>query len=173
MQRWARRLKIAVSTPAADARRNILENTELNSRATMYVNLAAVFLMGFFPEKWTFFTERDGFEIRPYAGSDTFEELYEAFLENVRSVLVAHINQRNSTERPGRPVQSHAAPLGIHRRLHIEYPRTLWRGARATATAASRWPGSARSFDSLYAVKEAVFERGMLSPRSAPHHARR
>jgi formate C-acetyltransferase len=47
---------------------NLLENTEINSRATVYLNLAQVLLTGFFPEKWSFFSEREGLRLLSYEG---------------------------------------------------------------------------------------------------------
>ena len=41
----------------------MLQNTEINSRASIYLNLAHVFLIGFFPDEWAWFTQRVGIEI--------------------------------------------------------------------------------------------------------------
>ena len=42
---------------------NVLQNTEINSRATLYLNLLQVLNVGLYPEKWAFFTDRDQFQL--------------------------------------------------------------------------------------------------------------
>ncbi len=54
---------------------NLLENTEVNSRATIYLNLAQVLRMGLFPEEWAWFTAREGLQLRLFAECTTFDEL--------------------------------------------------------------------------------------------------
>ncbi len=140
---------------------NVLENTEINSRATMYVNLAAVFLMGSFPEQWAFFSERDGIDIRPHEDCTTFEEFYSAFLANVESVVRAHVSQRNSTEREGvrfNPMPLHSATIDDC----IENARDIMAGGARYSFGSVSLAGIGTIIDSLYAVKEAVFDRRML-----------
>ena len=80
---------------------NMLQNTETNRRASIYLNLAHVFLMGFLPEQWKWFTERESIEILPYAGSPSFDELRRRFLVNLEAVASNHIDARDSTEQEG------------------------------------------------------------------------
>jgi len=149
---------------------NMLQNTEINSRASIYLNLAHVFLMGLFPEQWAWFTERENVEILPYAGATTFEELQRRFLANLEAVANNHIDARNSTEKEGwwwNPCPLHSATIDdcIENASDMMDRGTRYAGASVSLI------GVGTLVDSLYAVKHLVFDeqrvtldqlRGML-----------
>jgi len=141
---------------------NVLENTEVNSRATIYLNLAQVLLMGLCPENWDWFTAREEFQARPFAACATFEELYDAFLQNLRAVVEAHIEQRNRTEREGwryNPCPLHSATLLDC----IENARDMLVGGARYNPGSIALTGAGTVIDALYALREVVFERKLLS----------
>ncbi len=141
---------------------NLLENTEVNSRATIYLNLAQVLRMGLFPEEWAWFTARAGFQPRPFAECATFEEVYAAFLHNLRAVVDAHIDQRNRTEGEGwryNPCPLHSAMLLDC----IEQARDMLDGGARYNPGSVSLTGAGTVIDALYAIRETVFERRLLS----------
>ena len=137
---------------------NVLENTEINSRATIYMSLAAVFLMGFFPDRWAFLSERDGIRIRTYDDCATFDEVYDAFLANLEATLRAHIEFRNEAERVGtlyNPCPLHSATIDDC----IENARDIMAGGARYSFGSVSLAGIGTLIDSLYAVRETVFEK--------------
>ncbi len=93
---------------------NVLQNTEINSRASIYLNLAQVFLMGFFPEAWRHYAEHAGITLQTYHGSESFADFRGRFLANLRAVTNDQIDARNATEAHGRwysPCPLHSATL--------------------------------------------------------------
>ncbi|HEY3418294.1 MAG TPA: pyruvate formate lyase family protein, partial [Armatimonadota bacterium] len=140
----------------------LLENTEVNSRATIYLNLAQVFLMGFFPEEYAYFTEREGIAVDSYDGCATFEELYDAFLRNLKTVNDAHIDQRNRTEAEGwryNPCPAHSSTISDC----LEKARDMMAGGARYNFGSVALTGVGTLVDSLYAVHEAVFGQGRLT----------
>ena len=141
---------------------NVLENTEVNSRATMYLNLMHVFLLGFFPAKWEFLAEVSDWPPRTYDTCDTFEEFYEAFLRNLESVVVAHIDERNRTEREGwryNPCPLHSSTLDDC----IEKGLDMMEGGARYSYGSVSLTGVGTLIDSLFAVREAVYDRALVS----------
>jgi formate C-acetyltransferase len=141
---------------------NVLENGEINSRATIYLNLAQVFLMGFFPEKWAFFFARAGFRAALYEGCASYEDLHAAFLRNLNAVVAAHADERNRTEREGvryNPCPLHSSMLDdcLARRTDM-----MAGGCRYSFGSVSL-TGIGTVVDSLLGVKTAVYERRLLS----------
>ena len=142
---------------------NLLENTEVNSRATIYLNLAQVLLMGYFPEDYAYFTAREGITIAGYGDCATFDELYAAFLRNLRAINEAFIDQRNRTEREGwryNPCPTHSATLSDC----LDNARDMMEGGARYNFGSVALTGVGTLVDSLYAVREAVFRQGRLTP---------
>ena len=140
---------------------NVLENTEINSRATIYLNLLQVFLMGFFPEKWAFFTEREGIALEPYEGCTTFDALYGAYLANLKAVVDAHIDRRNVSEREGwrfNPCPLHSATVSDC----IENAKDMMEGGARYSFGSVSLTGVGTLVDSLYAVRDVVYEQQMV-----------
>ena len=140
---------------------NVLENTEINSRATMYLNLAQVFLMGFFPDEWSAFTKREDLKLATYEDCAGFEDLYEAFLRNLEAVVDAHIDQRNRTEAEGlryNPCPMHSSTMSdcIAKGLDM-----MEGGARYSFGSISL-TGIGTLIDSLFAVSKAVYEESQV-----------
>jgi len=141
---------------------NVLQNTEVNSRATMYMNLPGVFIMGFFPNRWADLAERDGYQIEPVGGATTFGDLYNAFLRNLESVIKAHVAARNRTEGQGvryNPCPLHSATLSDC----IQNARDLMAGGARYNFGSISLAGIGTLIDSLFAVRELVFERKQVS----------
>jgi pyruvate-formate lyase len=141
---------------------NVLENCEVNSRATIYLNLAQVFLMGFFPEKWAFFFERAGFGPERYEGCASYADLHAAFLRNLHAVVAAHAEERNRTEREGvryNPCPLHSSLLDdcLARRADM-----MAGGCRYSFGSVSL-TGIGTVIDSLQGVKTAVYDRRLVS----------
>lgn len=142
---------------------NLLENTEVNSRATIYLNLAQVFLIGFFPEDYAYFTEREGIVVDSYDGCATFDEFYAIFLRNLKTINDAHIDQRNRTEAEGwryNPCPTHSSTISDC----LENARDMMAGGARYNFGSVSLAGAGTLVDSLYAVREAVFAQGRLTP---------
>jgi pyruvate-formate lyase len=141
---------------------NVLENCEINSRATIYLNLLHVFLMGFFPDRWAFFFDRAGVSPARYEECATFDELRHAFLENLKAVVGAHVAERNRTEREGlrfNPCPLHSSLLDDCLTRH----RDMMEGGCRYSNGSISLTGVGTLVDSLFAVKTAVFDRRMVS----------
>ena len=141
---------------------NVLENTEINSRATIYLNLLQVFLMGFSPEKWTFFAEREAERLESYEGCDTFEAFYQAYLRNLKMVVEAHINQRNLSEKEGwrfSPCPVHSSTLSDC----IVKAKDMMEGGTRYSFGSVSLTGVGTLVDSLFAIREMVYEQKQLS----------
>jgi trans-4-hydroxy-L-proline dehydratase len=141
---------------------NVLEHCEINSRATIYLNLAQVFLMGFFPQQNAAFCERAHFIPAGYMGCSSFETLYGAFLHNLKAVVDAHIAERNRTEAEG--VRFNPCPL--HSSMMddcLPRQRDMMAGGCRYSAGSVSLTGIGTLIDSLFAVKTTVFERQTLS----------
>ncbi|MBI3919826.1 MAG: hypothetical protein HY318_00305 [Armatimonadetes bacterium] len=140
---------------------NLLENAEVNSRASIYLNLAQVLLVGFFPEGWPFLIENERLELRGYDECSTFESLYTTFLDNLKAVVDSHIQQRNRTEREGwryNPCPLHSSTLSDC----IENARDMMEGGARYNFGSVSLTGIGTLVDSLYAIREVVFDRKQL-----------
>jgi formate C-acetyltransferase len=136
---------------------NVLQNTEINSRASIYTNLAQVFLMGFLPGKWQSYTDLHGLEIQPYAGAESYGELYERFLANLKTVADQLIDQRNATEKEGwwyNPCPAHSSTMDDC----IEKAQDMLDGGTRYAGASVGLTGAGTVIDSLRAVQQLVFD---------------
>jgi len=136
---------------------NVLQNTEINSRASVYLNLAHVFLMGFFPQQWEWYTAQRGIDLRAYEGALTFDALRRRFLANLKAVANDHIDVRNGTEKEGwwwNPCPLHSSTMDDC----IENARDMMAGGTRYAGASVSLIGVGTLLDSLYAVKQLVFD---------------
>jgi formate C-acetyltransferase len=141
---------------------NVLENCEINSRATYYLNLLQVFLMGFCPDSWAFFFDRAGLQAARYEGCSTFDELRHAFLANLKAVVGAHVAERNRTEREGvrfNPCPLHSALLDDC----LAKRRDMMEGGCRYSSGSISLTGIGTLVDSLFAVKTAVYDRHLVS----------
>lgn len=141
---------------------NLLENTEINSRATIYLNLAQVLLMGFFPEQWEWFALRQGLTLEPYAPGRDFADLYAAFLCNLERVLEAVIAGRNRFEREGgsyNPCPLHSSTISDC----LAKARDIFEGGARYSRGSVSLCGVGTLVDSLFALREVVYERGEVS----------
>jgi len=141
---------------------NVLENTEVNSRATIYLNLMHVFLMGLFPEKWHFFAERENSVLESYHNCDTFDHFYEIFLQNLEMVVNAHIDERNRTEAEGwryNPCPVHSSTIDDC----IEKGLDMMEGGARYSYGSVSLTGIGTLIDSLFAIRESVYNRNVIS----------
>lgn len=139
---------------------NVLDGTEVNNRATIYLNLAQVLLMGFQPDRWAVFAAREGFTVAPYANADDFESLYRAFLANLRQVAAAHARQRTRTEAEVRynPCPLHSAFIADC----IERARDMMAGGARYNFSSVGLCGIGTVIDALLAIRRLVYEEGRL-----------
>lgn len=140
---------------------NLLENTEINSRATIYLNLGQVLLMGFFPEDYAYFTDRDGLAITRY-DQTSFDDFYAVFLGNLRAVHDAFVDQRNRTEREGwryNPCPTHSSTISDC----LANARDMMAGGARYNFGSVALIGAGTIVDALYAVREAVFRQGRFT----------
>ncbi len=142
---------------------NLLENTEINSRATIYLNLAQVLLMGFFPEQWAWFTEREGISLHRYSTEvGSFAQLYETFLGNLRLVVEALVDQRNRTEAQGaqyNPCPLHSSTISDC----LANAKDMMEGGARYSFGSIALTGVGTLVDSLFALGEVVYRRREVS----------
>jgi trans-4-hydroxy-L-proline dehydratase len=141
---------------------NVLANTEVNSRATIYLNLMHVFLMGFFPEKWAFFTKHKDFVLGKYHECAKFDDFYETFLQNLKIVVDAHIDERNRTESEGwryNPCPLHSSTIDDC----IEKGLDMMEGGARYSYGSISLTGIGTLIDSLFAVREVFYNRKIVS----------
>jgi trans-4-hydroxy-L-proline dehydratase len=118
--------------------------------------------MGLFPDRWAELCARDRIPLEPLAAAANFDELYAANLRNLRAVLGAHVEQRNRTEARGveyNPCPLHSATLDDC----IEQARDMMAGGARYSFGSVSLTGIGTLIDSLYALRVAVFERGLVS----------
>jgi trans-4-hydroxy-L-proline dehydratase len=140
---------------------NVLENTEINSRATIYMSLPGVFMGGFFPEDWAVISDRDGISMQPYADCATYDELHAVFLANLRSVLEAHVKQRNLTEAEGvryNPCPLHSASIDDC----IANAQDMMDGGTRYKNGSVSLGGIGTLIDSAFVVRRMVFEENAI-----------
>lgn len=141
---------------------NLLDNTEINSRATLYLNLAQVLLMGFFPEQWAWFTQRQGLALLTYPSAGSWPEMYEAFLRNLSTVMQAVVAGRNHFEGQGErynPCPLHSSTISDC----LARARDMFGGGARYSFGSVSLCGVGTLVDSLFALREVVCERGKLS----------
>ncbi len=141
---------------------NVLQNCEINSRATMFMNALAPFQMGMFPEDWREFIESEDLDIEEMWKAKSFDEFYAGFMKNMRLVtskLAWHRNQLEADAWKYNPCPLMSATLGDC----IENARDMTEGGCRYSTAAIDLAGIGTLIDSLWAVREVVFERGELN----------
>jgi len=138
---------------------NILQNTEISSRATMFFSLPAVLDMGLFPERWSGFTDAEGLQLTPQGNCETFDEFYRAFIDNLRTVVDRLVANRNRYEADG--WRYNPCPL-LSSTISdcIENARDMTEGGCRYSTGSVDMAGIGTLIDSLYAVCQVVFERG-------------
>jgi pyruvate-formate lyase len=141
---------------------NVLETCEINSRATIYLNLLQVFLAGFSPEKLAPFLRRAGIQPVPYRPAKTYEDFHAAFLHNLKAINNAHIDERNRTEAEGwryNPCPMHSGTLDdcIRRRKDMMEGGCRYNSGSVSLT------GIGTLVDSLFAVKTAVYDQQMAT----------
>lgn len=137
---------------------NILQNTEISSRATMFFSVPAVLDMGILPQRWSAFTEAEGLQLTPQTGCETFDDFYEAFLGNLRRVIDRLVTNRNRYEADG--WRYNPCPL-LSSTISdcLERARDMTEGGCRYSTGSVDLAGIGTLVDSLYAVRQVVFER--------------
>ena len=143
---------------------NILQNTEISSRATMFFSLPAVLDMGLFPERWSGFTDAEDLELIPQGGCETFDEFYQAFVDNLRTVVERLVANRNRHEANGwlyNPCPLLSSTISDC----IENARDMTEGGCRYSTGSVDMAGIGTLVDSLYAMREVVFEQGAVPLR--------
>jgi trans-4-hydroxy-L-proline dehydratase len=141
---------------------NVLQNTEINSRASIYTNLAHIFLVGFMPDPWQSYIDFHGLDIQPYDGAENFDDFYKRFLDNLETVANQFIDQRNMTEKEGwwyNPCPAHSSTLDDC----IEKAKDMLDGGTRYAGASVGLTGAGTVVDSLRAVQQLVFDEERVS----------
>ena len=143
---------------------NMLQNTEINSRASIYLNLLHVFLMGFRPDEWQWYSGHAGISLESYEEAGSFEAFLQCLLRNLRAVADAHIDERNATEAEGgwwNPCPLTSSPLDDC----IANARDMMAGGTRYAGASVSLIGVGTLTDSLLAVRHAIYENRLLPLR--------
>lgn len=141
---------------------NVLQNCEINSRATMFFNPLAVFEMGMFPERWKEFTDSEGLDLSPIYQAETFDEFYNGYMQNLNMVvakLAWHRNQLEADAWKYNPCPLMSATLDDC----IDNARDMTEGGCRYSEGAVDLAGIGTLIDSLWAVREVVFQRGEVN----------
>ena len=141
---------------------NILQNTEISSRATMFFSLAAILEMGFFPERWQEFARSERLVLRPFSEAADFPGFYAAFLHNLQVVVTRLIENRNRLEKDGwrfNPCPLLSATINDC----IVKAKDMTAGGCRYSTGSVDLAGIGTLIDSLFAVRKAVFEQHCVS----------
>jgi len=141
---------------------NVLENTEVNSRASIYLNMLAVLRMGFNPAAWKLIIERDHIPIKPFNPCATFDDFYDTFLANLKAVVEAHVARRNKSEAEGWRYN----PCPMHSTLIedcITKARDVMEGGARYNFGSVSLDGVGTLVDSLYAVRTVVYRDKQVS----------
>ncbi len=141
---------------------NVLENTEQNSRATIYLNLLQVLLMGFDPGQWKWFAERESVQMADAVLCATFDDFYRVFLGLLRRVVAVYVAQRNRTESEG--WRYNPCPiLSSTIRDCIDNARDITQGGARYNAGSVGLTGIGTLIDSLFAIREMVYRRRELT----------
>ncbi len=141
---------------------NILQNTEISSRATMFFSLPAVLEIGLRPGTWAAFREGERLELTSQADCANFEGFYHSYLENLRRVVHRLIENRNRLEAQG--AEYNACPL-LSATIDdcTADAKDMTEGGCRYSTASVDFVGIGTLIDSLYAVRRMVFETGEMT----------
>ena len=140
---------------------NVLDGTEVNNRATIYLNAVRVLLMGFEPRQWDDFAAREDFTIASYLDAPDFDGVYQAFLSNLHNAAVAHARQRTRTEAvPSfNPCPLHSAFIADC----IDNAKDMMLGGARYNFSSVGLCGIGTVIDSLLAIKHLVFVEHRLT----------
>ena len=153
--RTGKRIEDARFYVGGGCQENILQNTEISSRATMFFSLPAVLDMGLFPERWSGFTDAEDLELTPQGNCETFDEFYRAFIDNLRTVVDRLVANRNRYEADG--WRYNPCPL-LSSTISdcIENGRDMTEGGCRYSTGSVDMAGIGTLVDSLYAHRSSV-----------------
>lgn len=141
---------------------NILQNAEISSRATLFFSAPAVLDMGIVPQRWTAFAEAEGLQLTPQTDCATFDAFYRAFLGNLRQVVDRLVANRNRHEANGwlyNPCPLLSSTISDC----LETARDMTEGGCRYSSGSVDLAGIGTLVDSLYAVRQVVYERGDVS----------
>jgi formate C-acetyltransferase len=138
---------------------NVLQNTEINSRCSLYVNLPQAFNLGFLPDddRWAFLRGRYGLALESYAGSKDFAALYERCFRNLGQIFDFFIGRRSETEKEGwryNPCPLLSSTIGDC----IPNAKDMMEGGCRYSYGSVSPIGVGTLVDSLFAVRKVVFE---------------
>lgn len=138
---------------------NILQNTEINSRCSIYFNLPQAFNLGLFPddERWAFLRTSNGVQLKSYAGCADFSEFYARCFDNLGTLFDLFIARRNAGEKEAWWLNP--CPL-ISSTLDdcIEKAKDMYEGGCRYSFGSVAPAGIGTLIDSLFAVRRVVFE---------------
>ena len=147
---------------AGGCQENMLQNTEINSRATLYLNLSQVLNFGLFPEKWKFFAEREGVELKTFESCNSFDEFYRVYMHNLKVVIDDLIDHRNHFESEGwrfNPCPLHSSTVSDC----IANAKDMMEGGTRYSPGSFSLIGIATLIDSLFAIRETVFNSAEIT----------
>ena len=144
---------------AGGCQENMLANTEINSRATVYCNLSNVLLATLFPDR--FESPRD---VTLITDSSNFDTLYAAFIANLNRLAGKLVERRNRLEADG--VRFNPCPL-LSSTIDdcIVRRRDMTDGGTRYSSGSVGLTGSATLINSLFVIKKRVFEEGAIGLR--------
>ena len=141
---------------------NLLANTELSSRATLYCNLPNVLLLTLFPDRFSPPPEVVLPADSRKGATVDFECLYSAFIANLGAISRALVGRRNLLEAEG--VLFNPCPL-LSSTIDdcILRGRDMTDGGTRYSSGSIGLTGPATLIDSLYVLKRLVFDEGSIA----------
>jgi len=141
---------------------NVLQNTEINSRCSLYLNLSKALHKGLFSETAQTFNHFSDRPIEPLDQCVDFEHFYGMYFTNLKAIVHYFVERRNVSEAMG--YEYNPCPL-LSGTISdcIENARDMTEGGCRYSNGAVNFIGIATLIDSLYAIKHLVYEKEMLS----------
>jgi len=141
---------------------NILQNTEIHNRCSIYINMSKTLHMGLFPERARSFNNFSDISIKPLEHCSSFDDFYRTYLQNLKTVVHYFIARRNVSEALG--YEYNPCPL-LSSTLSdcIEKAKDMMEGGCRYSYGAINFIGIGTLIDSLYAIKHLIFDKQMIS----------
>ncbi len=156
-----KRLEHARLYSAGGCQEPVLDNTELNSRAFIYISLPQL-VNSLWDERLGDFFEKEGTGLRCRQSYESYEELYQQYILRLEMVYRRLVEKVNTYER--RAAEYNPCIL-ISSTLEecIARGKDMEEGGALYNSTSMPLVGIATAINSLLAIKELVFDRGLLS----------
>lgn len=137
-------------------------SNELNSRAYVYLNLAAMLDVSLFPETWQPILKRDEIDIMPACKRDTFAAFYKDMIYNLSTQMHAFARAFNGFGREW-PVTNPCPLYSAFMEGCVESARDISEGGATYNADSFGLTGLGTTIDALLAIKKAVYEEKAIS----------